>query len=68
MVPTTQRRSLWRGENRGASAPKRAEPSKRGLVSAMNSMPQHAVTNGYLKSDHLRAHARSASSRVVAKP
>src|SRR6478672_10536870 len=68
IVPTTHKRSDWRGEKRGASAPKRAEPSKRGDVSAMNSIPQHAVTKGYLKSDHLRAHASSASRRVVAKP
>ena len=45
MVPTTQSRSAWRGEKRGASAPKRAM-SNRGLVSAMNSMPQQAVTKG----------------------
>ena len=67
MVPTTQSRSAWRGEKRGASAPKRAM-SKRGLAMAMNSMPQHAVTNGYLKSEYFRAQPSSASSRVVAKP
>ena len=42
--------------------------SKRGLVMAMNSMPQHAVTNGYWKSEYFRAQPRSASSCVVAKP
>src|SRR5688500_3650784 len=67
-VPTTQSRSLWRGEKRGASAPKRARPSYRGPLSDMNSIPQHAVTNGYWKRDHLRAHCTRSSRRVVTNP
>src|SRR5271163_752396 len=67
MVPTTQSRSDWRGEKRGASAPKRAM-SNRGLATLMNSMAQQAVTNGYWKSEYLRAQLRSGPSFVVAKP
>ena len=54
IVPTTISRSAWRGEKRGNSAPKRAM-SYLGAATDMNSMPQHAVTNGYWKSENLRA-------------
>src|SRR5215471_1744286 len=67
IVPTTHSKSDWRGENRGASAPNR-EKSYRGLDMAMNSMPQHAVTNGYMKSEYFCAQCRSASAFVVTKP
>ena len=67
IVPTTQSKSAWRGEKRGASAPKRAM-SKRGLAIAMNSMAQQAVTYGYWKSEYFFAQFSSASTRVVANP
>src|SRR5947199_8487719 len=53
IVPTTIKRSLWRGENRGNSAPNRAM-SYFGAATDMNSMPQHAVTNGYENRENLR--------------
>jgi hypothetical protein len=34
----------------------------------MNSIPQHAVTKGYEKSEYFRAHARALSRVVVRKP
>src|SRR3984957_2754971 len=67
IVPTTHKRSAWRGEKRGASAPKRAT-SKRGLATDMNSIPQQAVTNGYWKSEYFLAQLSIPSNRVVAKP
>src|SRR5580658_8152236 len=67
IVPTTQRRSDWRGEKRGASAPKRAT-SKRGLATLMNSMPQQAVTNGYWNSEYFLAQASNGPIFDVAKP
>src|SRR3954470_21468434 len=72
MVPTMTRRSAWRGEKRGNSAPKRAM-SYLGAATDMNSIPQQAVTNGYWKSENLRAQLRAASSfevcsSVVAMP
>ena len=54
MVPTMIKRSAWRGEKRGNSAPKRAM-SYLGAATDMNSMPQQAVTNGYWKSENFRA-------------
>ena len=45
--------SAWRGLKRGNSAPNRAR-SYRGPMTAMNSMPQQAVTKGYWKSEYLR--------------
>src|SRR4029079_8531059 len=53
IVPTIINRSLWRGENRGNSAPNRAM-SYLGPATDMNSMPQHAVTNGNVNSENLR--------------
>ncbi len=57
---------LARREARGLGA--EAGQSKRGLASDMNSMPQHAVTKGYWKSEYFCAQLSSASKRVVAKP
>jgi hypothetical protein len=34
----------------------------------MNSIPQHAVTNGYEKREYFRAHPRALSRVVVKKP
>jgi hypothetical protein len=34
----------------------------------MNSMPQQAVTKGYMNSEYFCAQARMSSNRVVAKP
>src|SRR6476646_10721841 len=66
IVPTMISRSAWRGEKRGNSAPKRAM-SYLGAATDMNSMPQHAVTNGYWNSENLRAQLAAASTLVVAK-
>ena len=44
-VPTTIRRSDWRGEKRGSAAPKRSVSYGVELTD-MNSMAQQAVTNG----------------------
>ena len=64
MVPTTMSRSDWRGEKRGSAAPKRSVSYSVELT-AMNSMPQHAVTNGYGKSENLRAQPTSSSFLLV---
>src|SRR4249920_1943887 len=66
MVPTMISRSAWRGEKRGNSAPKRAM-SYFGAATDMYSMPQHAVTNGYENSDHLRAQLTTSASFPVTK-
>src|SRR6478609_5633519 len=66
IVPTMISRSAWRGEKRGNSAPKRAM-SYLGAATDMNSMPQHAVTNGYWNSENFRAQLAAASTLVVAK-
>src|SRR5688572_18550778 len=63
MVPTTISRSDWRGEKRGSAAPKRSV-SYGVELTAMNSMAQQAVTNGYGKSENLRAQPTSSSLRV----
>src|SRR6185369_6175740 len=63
-VPTTISRSAWRGEKRGSAAPKRSVSYGEALT-AMNSIAQHAVTNGYGKSENLRAQPISSSLRVV---
>src|SRR5215831_7662741 len=60
IVPTMIRRSAWRGEKRGNSAPKRAM-SYLGAAVDMNSIPQQAVTNGYWNSENFRAQLRAAS-------
>src|SRR4051812_24891455 len=65
MVPTMIKRSAWRGEKRGNSAPKRAM-SYFGAATDMNSMPQHAVTNGYVNSENFRPQFAASSRRVVA--
>jgi hypothetical protein len=44
-VPTTISRSDWRGVKRGSAAPKRSVSYSVELT-AMNSMPQQAVTKG----------------------
>ena len=67
IVPTTISRSLWRGENRGNSAPKRAR-SYFGPATDMNSMPQHAVTNGYVNSENLRPQLLPRSSERLLRP
>ena len=64
MVPTMINRSAWRGEKRGNSAPKRAT-SYFGAHTAMNSMPQQAVTNGYWNSEYLRAQLTASARRDV---
>jgi len=56
IVPTTHSTSLWRGDQRGISAPKRAR-SKCAHMVDMNSIAQHAVTNGYWNTDQRRAQA-----------
>src|SRR5512142_1158329 len=53
-VPTTMSRSACRGEKRGSAAPKRSR-SYRAADTAMYSIPQQAVTNGYWKMEYLRA-------------
>jgi len=64
MVPTMIKRSDWRGEKRGNSAPKRAI-SYFGAQTAMNSIPQHAVTKGYWKSEYLRAQFTASASLLL---
>src|SRR5256886_1743533 len=50
MVPTIIKRSAWRGVKRGNSAPKGWLPY-RPPIALMYSIPQHAVTKEYWKSD-----------------
>src|SRR3954467_15710441 len=64
IVPTMIKRSAWRGEKRGNSAPKRAMSYFEAAV-AMNSIPQQAVTKGYWNSDHLRAQLTASASFPV---
>src|SRR5258707_747009 len=64
MVPTTIRRSAWRGEKRGSAAPNRSV-SYGDELTAMNSIAQHAVTNGYGNKENLRAQPTSSSFLVV---
>jgi len=63
-VPTTISKSAWRGEKRGSAAPKRSV-SYGDALTAMNSIAQQAVTNGYGKIENLRAQPISSSLRVV---
>src|SRR4029453_6482335 len=62
-VPMTISRSAWRGVKRGSKAPNRSM-SYGDIESDMYSIAQHAVANGYGKSENLRAHATALSTVV----
>src|ERR1700733_13786220 len=62
-VPATMSRSLWRGEKRMTSAPKRAM-SNRAQEAAMSSIAQQARPMGMGQSEFLRIQLMDAS-RVV---
>src|SRR3989338_6959228 len=66
MVRATIRRSACRGENRTASAPKRAMSNFEARA-AIISMPQHAVPNGNGNREDLRAQFTTEARDVVTK-
>src|SRR5258708_12784311 len=59
----TINKSAWRGVKRGSRAPKRSM-SYGDIESAMYSIAQHAVANGYGKIENLRAQPIALSRRV----
>src|SRR6185503_8874085 len=65
--PETIIRSLWRGENRITSAPKRARSYREASV-AMSSIAQQAVPKGIGQRLDLRAQLTTFSREVVRTP